>query len=67
MIRRDVQYVQDGRLTAAGYDAFAKMERDISAMRARLDAVAAVADAAGGATVDTQARAELAAIKAALA
>jgi hypothetical protein len=38
----------------------------VNALEARLDAAAAVANATGGATVDTQARAQLAAIKTAL-
>lgn len=68
MIRVDVSYVTpDGRLTKAGFDAFGAMEREIAALKAKVAAAAAIADAAGGGTVDTQARAELIAIKAALA
>lgn len=68
MIRTDVQYMtQDGKLTKAGYDVFVAMERDVRVMRAKLAAMAAVANAAGGATVDAQARAELVAIKGAVA
>lgn len=68
MIRVDIKYfTPDGRLTKAGFDVFAAMEREVSALRAKIAAASAIADAAGGATVDTQARAELVAIKAALA
>lgn len=49
---------KDGRLTQAGYAMFRALER-------RLEAVAAVADPAGGVTVDAEARAAIAAIKAA--
>jgi len=64
-LRTDVQYfTPDGRLTPAGFLAFTS---EIKALTAKLNAVAAVPDAAGGATIDAQARAELAAIKDALA
>lgn len=59
-----------GRLTQAGWQALqgaldAQAGR-IAVIEANLAAAAAVANATGGATVDTQARAELVAIKAAL-
>ena len=68
MMRIDRRYVTEGgTMTPEGFAVFSAMERDIADMKARLDAAAAVADATGGATVDTQARAELVAIKGALA
>ena len=68
MMRIDRRYVTaGGTLTPEGFAMFTTMERDIADMKARLDAAAAVADATGGATVDTQARAELVAIKGAMA
>lgn len=67
MIRADVPYfTADGRLTKAGFDVFAAMEREVLTLRAKVAAAAAVADATGG-TADVEARAELVAIKAALA
>lgn len=60
-------FTQDGRPTRVGEAYFADLERQIAALQAKLAAVAAVAGATGGATVDTQARAELVAIKGALA
>lgn len=67
MIRADVVYVdKDGTLTQAGWQVFADLERRALAAEAKIAAAAAVADAAGGATVDAQARAQLAAIKVAL-
>ncbi len=63
-LRTDVIYfTPDGRLTQAGFQAFTN---EISTAAAKIAAAAAVADATGGATVDTQARAELIAIKTAL-
>lgn len=68
MIRTDVPYfTADGRLTKAGFDVFSAMERETKALKAKIAAAAAIADAAGGATVDAEARAELVAIKGALA
>lgn len=68
MMRIDRRYVTEGgTLTPEGHAVFAALERDVAAIKARLDAVSGVADAAGGATVDTEARAELVAIKGALA
>ena len=58
---------QRGGLTQAGWQAFSAMEERLADLEAKLAAAAAVADAAGGATVDTQARAELVAVKGALA
>lgn len=58
---------QGGRLTQAGWQAFSDMERRVAELEAKLAAAAAVADAAGGATVDAEARAELVAVKGALA
>lgn len=67
MIRADVVYLdKDGTLTQAGWQVFADLERRALAAEAKIAAAAAVADAAGGATVDAQARAQLAAIKVAL-
>lgn len=67
MIRMGVSYVMPGgSLTKAGYDALIALDRRLQAIEDRLSAAAAVADATGGATVDAEARAELAAIKAAL-
>jgi hypothetical protein len=67
MIRYDIQYVdKDGSLTQAGWQMLAAMERRLAAAEALIAAAAAVANAAGGATVDAEARAQLAAIKVAL-
>ncbi len=67
MIRKGVQYLlADGTLTTAGVLALGGLETRLAALEVRLNAAAAVADAAGGATVDAEARAELVAIKAAL-
>lgn len=67
MIRADVVYVdKDGTLTQAGWQVFADLERRALAAEAKIAAAAAVANAAGGGTVDTQARAQLAAIRVAL-
>jgi len=64
MIRKGIPYVNpDGTLTDAGYFALNGIEQRLDRM---LAAVAAVPDATGGVTVDAEARAELAAIKAAL-
>lgn len=68
MIRMGENYVRgDGTLTQAGYSAFRLMEQRIADLEAKLAAAAAVANAAGGGTVDTQVRAEVVAIKGALA
>lgn len=68
MIRRGARYVDaSGGLTLEGYLALSGMDDRLSALEARLAAVLAVPDATGGGTVDAQARAELVAIKAALA
>lgn len=72
MLRMADQYVDaQGRLTQVGWQAlqgtFNAQEARIAALEAKLVAAAAVADAAGGGTVDTQVRAETIAIKAALA
>lgn len=62
-LRTDIQYfTPDGRLTQAGFQAF----NEITTLSSKIAAAAAIANAAGGATVDTEARAQLAAIKAAL-
>ena len=67
MIRADVVYVdKDGTLTQAGWQVFADLERRALAAEAKIAAAAAVANAAGGATVDAQARAQVAAIRMAL-
>lgn len=71
MLRADVRYVDDaGRLTQAGIIALtgeiSALERRIAAAEARIAAAAAVANASGGGTIDAEARAQLAAIKAAL-
>ncbi len=70
MIRVGVQYVlPSGGLTKAGWDVLSPLDRvlvRLDAIEAKLAAAVAVAGAAGGATVDAEARAELAAIKAAL-
>lgn len=64
MIRKGIPYTNpDGSLTDAGYFA---LRSEFDALAKKLAAVAAVPDATGGATVDAEARAELAAIKAAL-
>lgn len=68
MIRMGENYVRaDGSLTQAGWSAFREMEQRIAGLEAKLAAAAAVANATGGATVDTQVRAEVVAIKGALA
>jgi len=68
MIRTDIRYfTPEGTLTKAGYDVLASLSADLAAVQAKLVAAAAVADAAGGATVDAEARAELVAVKGALA
>ncbi len=67
MIRFDVVYVDaDRTLTQAGYEVLRDMDRRLQAAEARIAAAAAVVNAAGGATVDAQARTQLAAIKTAL-
>lgn len=64
MIRKGIPYINpDGTLTDAGYFA---LNGEFEKLAKKLAAAAAVPDAAGGATVDAEARAELAAIKAAL-
>lgn len=67
MIRTDIRYFYaDGTATKAGYDMLVSLFARVEALEARLNAAADVADATGGATVDTEARAELVAIKGAL-
>ena len=67
-LRMGEPYVdQHGGLTQTGWQAFTAMEERIADLEAKLAAAVAVANATGGATVDTQARAELIAIKGALA
>jgi hypothetical protein len=71
MLRVSEIYIDaQGRLTQAGYLAFtttlnAQAAR-ITALEAKIAAAAAVANASGGATVDTQARTQLAGIRTAL-
>lgn len=66
MIRTDREYVRNGMLTQEGFSVFTRMESRLAEIEAKLAAVVAVADATGGATVDAEARAEVAAIKGAL-
>lgn len=71
MLRLRERYITaSGELTDAGWSAlqgaFDAQEDRIAALEAKVAAAAAVADAAGGGTVDTQARTQLAGIKAAL-
>lgn len=69
MIRTDVQYVTpQGKLTKAGWDALQGLDGALvrlAAVEAKLDAIGAVVAPVGGATVDAQARAAVAAIIAA--
>ena len=67
MIRTDRQYMNEGRLTPEGLAVFAALERRLDRLEARIAAALAVAEATGGTVIDVEARAELAAIKAALA
>ena len=71
MLRTDVGYVDaQGRLTQAGFQAFqsemTSLAARLSAAEAKIAAAAAVANAAGGVTVDAEARAQLVAIRSAL-
>jgi hypothetical protein len=71
MLRLREKYVTPtGELTDAGWQAlqgaFDAQEDRIAALEAKVAAAAAVANAAGGATIDTQARAQLASIRTAL-
>lgn len=69
MLRTDVVYVKpDGTFTQAGVQAVQRelLALGVSALGVKITAAAAVPNATGGATVDTQARAQLAAIKVAL-
>jgi hypothetical protein len=67
-VSADETYVTaDGRLTARGVILFKQIIAALGATGGRLDAVAAVAAPAGGATVDTQARAAIVAMLAAAA
>jgi hypothetical protein len=67
-LRMGEPYVdQRGGLTQTGWQAFTAMEERIADLEAKLAAAAAVSDATGGATIDAEARAELIAIKGALA
>jgi len=52
----------DGSLTLLGLELFGEMQRRIEAQDAKLAAIAAVVSPAGGATVDAEARAAIAAI-----
>lgn len=71
MLRTDIKYVDNmGRFTMAGVQA---IEAERAALVARLTiaenkiaAAAAIANATGGATIDAEARTQLAGIKAAL-
>ena len=70
-LRTDIAYfTADGRLTQAGFQAFSTeidpLAAKIAASAAKIAAAAAVANAAGGATIDAEARAQLAAIRSAL-
>ena len=68
MIRMDRRYVSaDGKLTQEGYEVLAGLERSLASIASKLEAASDVADASGGGTQDSQARAELILIKAALA
>lgn len=70
MIRKGVRYIdQNGMLTTEGYLALGRLdgiEQGLAALSAKIEAAAAVPDASGGATVDAEARAQLAAIRAAI-
>lgn len=67
MIRLGARYVApDGTLTHEGVAVFQQMESDIAAFAAVREAIAAIPPATGGAVIDVEARAELAAIRAAL-
>jgi len=71
MLRTSEAYItKDGKLTQAGYQAFQKLFADqaarIAALEAKIAAAAAVANATGGATIDTQARTQLSGIRSAL-
>ena len=71
MLRTDVRYVSpQGEFTQAGVVAIRSEMQALSvrlaAAEAKIAAAAAIANAAGGATVDTEARAQLAAIRSAL-
>lgn len=52
----------DGRLTIEGLRLLQGLETRLARAEAKLSAIAALADPAGGATVDAQARASIAAI-----
>jgi hypothetical protein len=69
-LRTDIQYfTPDGRLTQAGFQAFGQittLTATVSTLQAKIAAAAAIANAAGGATIDTEARAQLAAVRSAL-
>jgi hypothetical protein len=52
----------DGSLTMLGLELFGEMQRRIEAQDAKLAAIAAVVAPTGGATVDAEARAAIAAI-----
>lgn len=59
------QRVTQQEASPAFLEYLAGLERDLAAMQAKLDAIAAVAAPVGGATVDTQARTAIDAIRAA--
>lgn len=57
------QYVDpSGRLTIDGYKMLDGLFQRVDALDAKLTAIAALADPAGGATIDAEARAAIAAI-----
>lgn len=71
MLRLREKYITPtGELTDAGWQAlqgeFDAQEARIAALEAKVAAAAAVANAAGGGTVDAQARTQLAGIRSAL-
>lgn len=70
-LRTDTPYTfGDGRLTPAGWQALQgaldAQEARLAALETKVAAAAAVANATGGATIDAEARTQLAGIKAAL-
>jgi hypothetical protein len=62
-LQQGFRYVNDdGSLSLQGLELFREMQRRIEAQDAKLAAIAAVVAPAGGATVDAEARAAIAAI-----
>jgi hypothetical protein len=60
---QNIAYISaDGRLTAEGMRFFREMGGRLSASEARLAAIAAIVAPTGGATIDAEARAAIAAI-----